>query len=81
MRMSKGIVRRLDELGRITIPKEIRTTMGMQDKAQIDMYVSNGALCMERYEPNELSELINQIPESKQDEFLNLVKEFIGSKQ
>ena len=55
--------------------------MGMSEKAQIDMYVSNGALCMEKYEPNELAELINQIPESKQDVFLNLVKDFIGNEQ
>ena len=35
--MANGIVRKIDELGRITIPKEIRDTFGFSNKAKLGM--------------------------------------------
>ena len=34
-----GIVRRLDDLGRIVIPKEIRRTMGVYEGSPLEMFV------------------------------------------
>ena len=38
--MKTGIVRRIDELGRVVIPKEIRRTMRLKEGEEIEVYVS-----------------------------------------
>lgn len=45
--MEKGIVRKFDELGRITIPKEMRRSLKLKEKDPVDIYLNNGAICME----------------------------------
>lgn len=39
--MTKGVVRKIDHLGRITLPKEYRNTFRMDEKAPIGMYLEN----------------------------------------
>lgn len=38
-----GIVRNVDELGRIVLPIELRRTMGIQDKDPLEISVDEGA--------------------------------------
>ena len=38
--MKTGIVRRIDELGRVVIPKEIRRTMRLKEGEEIEVFVS-----------------------------------------
>jgi len=42
--MAKGITRKIDELGRITLPMEYRRTFGMKVNALIGMYVVNNVI-------------------------------------
>lgn len=44
--MVKGIVRGLDDLGRVTIPKEIRESLGFRRNESVDIYVENGVICI-----------------------------------
>ena len=46
---STGIVRRLDDLGRIVIPKEIRKTMRMLAGDPIEIYVEKDELVLRKY--------------------------------
>ena len=39
---STGIIRKIDDLGRIVIPKEIRRTMGIHNGDSIEIFVSDG---------------------------------------
>ena len=39
---STGIIRRVDELGRVVIPKEIRETFNIKEKSPIEIYVDKG---------------------------------------
>lgn len=41
-----GIVRRVDELGRIVIPKEIRKNLHIKDGDPLEMYIDNDGLVM-----------------------------------
>jgi bifunctional DNA-binding transcriptional regulator/antitoxin component of YhaV-PrlF toxin-antitoxin module len=43
-KMAKGIERKIDELGRITIPKQMRTALGAGEKVKLGMYVKNNIL-------------------------------------
>ena len=51
-----GIVRRMDDLGRVVIPKEIRRTMCWEEGDAIEMYVDeeNKALSLKKYRVEEL---------------------------
>ncbi len=61
-----GIVRRIDDLGRIVIPKEIRRTMRIKEGAPLEIYTeSNGTVIFKKYSPiGELSEFAMQYAEA-----------------
>ena len=47
-----GIVRKIDNLGRIVIPKELRNTMDIDFKDPIEIYVdNNGNIILKKYKP------------------------------
>lgn len=51
MMKSTGIVRKVDELGRIVIPKELRTTLGIGEKDPLEIYVDGERIMLKKYEP------------------------------
>lgn len=44
-----GIVRRIDDLGRIVIPKEIRRNMGLNDGDALEITYNNGTVSIRKY--------------------------------
>ena len=46
-----GIVRRIDELGRVVIPKEIRKTLRMNSGDPIEIYTERTELILKKYSP------------------------------
>ena len=47
-----GIIRRIDDLGRIVIPKEIRRTMKVKEGDPLEIYVErDGIVCFKKYSP------------------------------
>ena len=60
-----GIVRRMDDLGRVVIPKEIRRTMGIQEGDALEMFVDSetGGLVLVPYF-SEASDKIRAIAET-----------------
>ena len=46
-----GIVRRIDDLGRIMIPKEIRKTMRIREGEPLEIFTENNMVCITKYEP------------------------------
>ncbi|TDX46768.1 AbrB/MazE/SpoVT family DNA-binding domain-containing protein [Orenia marismortui] len=48
---STGIVRKIDELGRIVIPIELRRTLGIDVKDPLEIYVDNDRIIFRKYEP------------------------------
>ncbi len=49
---STGIVRNVDELGRIVIPKEIRKKFNIEIKDPIEIYVDGSSIVLKKYLPN-----------------------------
>ena len=49
---STGIVRRVDELGRVVIPIEIRNKFDIAEKDPIEIYVDGSSIILKKYEPN-----------------------------
>lgn len=48
---STGIVRKVDELGRVVIPIELRRTLGIDEKDALEIYVDNEKIILKKYEP------------------------------
>jgi transcriptional pleiotropic regulator of transition state genes len=49
---STGIVRKIDELGRIVIPKELRTTLNIEDRAPLEIFVKDNYIMLQKHEPS-----------------------------
>lgn len=47
---STGIVRRIDDLGRLVIPKEIRKMHKMKEGDSIEIYLDNNVICIKKYD-------------------------------
>ena len=52
-----GVVRRIDDLGRIVIPKEIRRTLRIHDGESLEIFVDNEIITLKKY--SSLNELAN----------------------
>ena len=61
-----GIVRRIDDLGRVVIPKEIRKTMRLKDGDALEIFTdSDGEVIFKKYSPiGELSSFATQYAEA-----------------
>ena len=47
---STGIIRRIDDLGRIVIPKEIRNLLNIQTDDNIEIYIDNKNIILSKYD-------------------------------
>ena len=47
-----GIIRRVDELGRVVIPIEIRNQFNIVEKDPIEIYVDDSSIILKKFEPN-----------------------------
>ncbi len=47
-----GIVRKVDELGRIVLPMELRNTMDINEKDPIEIFVDVDTIILKKYAPS-----------------------------
>lgn len=47
---STGITRKLDELGRIVIPKELRKTLNFNERDALEIFTDNDKVILRKYE-------------------------------
>lgn len=46
-----GIVRKLDDLGRIVLPIEFRRTLDIAERDELEIYMENDQIILRKYEP------------------------------
>ena len=51
---STGIVRKVDELGRIVLPIELRRTLGIEEKDRIEIFVDGESIILRKYQPADI---------------------------
>ncbi len=49
--MRLASARKLDELGRICLPKGLRTTLDINEKDDVEIYVHGESIVLQKYEP------------------------------
>ncbi len=49
---STGIVRKVDELGRVVLPIELRRSLDINEKDAIEIYVDGNSIILKKYEPS-----------------------------
>jgi AbrB family transcriptional regulator, transcriptional pleiotropic regulator of transition state genes len=58
---STGIVRKVDELGRVVIPIELRRTLGIAEKDALEIYVDEERIILKKYKPNMTCQVIGEV--------------------
>ena len=48
---STGIVRRIDELGRIVLPAELRRTLNIGERETMEIFVEGSSVVLKKYRP------------------------------
>jgi transcriptional pleiotropic regulator of transition state genes len=48
---STGVVRKVDELGRIVLPKELRTILNINERDSIEIFTDNDKIILQKYQP------------------------------
>lgn len=56
MMKSLGIIRRIDELGRVVIPKELRDTLVLPEGTPMEILAGAGEIVLRKYRPPEMTD-------------------------
>ena len=56
-----GIVRKIDGLGRLVIPKEIRKVLHIDIGTPIEFYVDGNGIMLKKHEPDNISEKVREL--------------------
>lgn len=51
MMKSTGIVRKIDNLGRIVLPKELRDNLNIESSDSVEVYVNKDMIVLKKYTP------------------------------
>lgn len=51
---STGIVRKVDELGRIVLPIELRRNLDIQEKDALEIFIDNEKIILKKYQPADI---------------------------
>lgn len=78
-----GIIRRVDDLGRVVIPRELRRTMGIREGEPLEIFIDGrDTVCFRKYEANlngEIDHLADTIETCVDDyEKMAQIKKLLG---
>jgi len=58
---STGITRKVDELGRVVIPKELRDNFGIKEKDSLEIFTNGNNIILRKYEPINENKIRTQV--------------------
>lgn len=68
-----GIIRRVDDLGRIVLPKEVRRKVGISEGTPMEIFTSDEGIALKKYYPeNELEGMTKNLMEAVEDMCVDL---------
>ncbi|QTN00758.1 AbrB/MazE/SpoVT family DNA-binding domain-containing protein [Sediminibacillus dalangtanensis] len=60
---STGVVRKLDQLGRIVIPMEVRRNLEIEEKDPVEIFVDEDKIVLQKYKPRKQCMITGEISE------------------
>ncbi|MCU5571070.1 AbrB/MazE/SpoVT family DNA-binding domain-containing protein [Bacillus cereus] len=60
---STGVTRKIDELGRIVLPKELRRTLGIAEKDPMEIFVEEEKIILQKYKTYDACTITGDISE------------------
>ena len=63
MNKTIGVVRRIDDLGRVVIPRELRNVLGIREGDPLNIQVTDNAIMLSKYQPTKLLEVAKNVVE------------------
>ncbi|AFQ19540.1 AbrB/MazE/SpoVT family DNA-binding domain-containing protein [Bacillus thuringiensis] len=60
---STGVTRKIDELGRIVLPKELRRTLGIGEKEPLEIFVEGEKIILQKYKSYDACAITGDISE------------------
>lgn len=71
---STGVIRRIDELGRIVIPKEIRKNLNIREGENLEIIIDNNNIILTKHSPLfNIENIIQRIKESLSDIITDII--------
>lgn len=69
-----GIIRRIDDLGRVVIPKEVRRTLHITEGDPLEIFTDKDCVCFKKYEGhiNYFAEIVTSVLEDAKSEGLTI---------
>ncbi|MCL1632267.1 AbrB/MazE/SpoVT family DNA-binding domain-containing protein [Sporolactobacillus sp. CPB3-1] len=58
---STGIVRKVDELGRVVIPIELRRTLNIKEGDPLEIFTEDDRIIFKKYVPNMACQITNEV--------------------
>ena len=75
-----GSIRRVDDLGRVVIPKEVRRKVGISEGTPMEIFVSAEGIMLKKYHTeNELLNMTENLKEALEDMCVDLGPEKTGN--
>ncbi|MGF9767075.1 AbrB/MazE/SpoVT family DNA-binding domain-containing protein [Bacillus albus] len=56
-----GVTRKVDELGRVVLPKELRNTLGIKEKSPLEIFVEGEDIVLQKYQPGAVCVLTGEM--------------------
>ncbi|GLV67555.1 transition state regulator Abh [Bacillus mycoides] len=56
-----GVTRKVDDLGRVVIPKELRNTLGIKEKSPLEIFVEGEDIVLQKYQPGGVCALTGEV--------------------
>ncbi|EJQ03206.1 AbrB family transcriptional regulator [Bacillus cereus BAG3X2-1] len=56
-----GVTRKVDDLGRVVIPKELRNTLGIKEKSPLEIFVEGEDIVLQKYQPGGVCTLTGEV--------------------
>ncbi|MEX0417797.1 AbrB/MazE/SpoVT family DNA-binding domain-containing protein [Bacillus sp. C30] len=58
---SIGILRKIDPLGRVVIPKETRKVLGIEEKDSVEIFVEGEGIILQKYKGNDVCPITGEV--------------------
>lgn len=58
---STGIVRKMDELGRVVLPKELRRILDIENKDPLEIFVNGDLIILKKYKPYKACQVTGEV--------------------